>query len=302
MKKYFRFKKGELVLQAMVLPAIISIVIFSLIPISGIVISFMNYRLGSNIFRNEWVGLKHFFDMFSDRYFLQALRNTFIISLLDLAFCFPAPIILALIFNEIPLRRFKKFAQTASYLPHFLSYVVVAAFWKILLDSDGVVNSILTLFGMIQSPVEFWTTKELYWPLTVVVSLWKGVGWGAIIYFAAITNVNMEVYEAAIVDGAGRLRRVISIILPTMMGTIAVLFILRMAGLLNASFDQSYLFGNPFNREVSYVVSHYTIDMGLRQLRLSYATAISFLQSVVSLFLLLLTNAIAKKIRGSSIF
>jgi putative aldouronate transport system permease protein len=286
----------------MVLPAFLSVVVFSVIPISGVIISFMDYKLGGGLFNGQWVGLKHFADMFSDKLFLRALRNTVVISFLDMVFCFPAPIILALLFNEAPFKRFKRLAQTGSYLPHFLSYVVVAAFWKIILDNKGIVNNFLLSAGIVNAPVEFWTTPKYYWPLTVIVSLWKNAGWGAIIYFAAITNVSAEVYEAAIVDGAGRFRRVFSILLPAIMGTIVVMGIMRLAGLFNASFDQSYLLGNVFNRDVSYVISYYTIELGLRRMNFSYSTAINLFQSTASLILLIAANTYAKRKSDASIF
>lgn len=296
------FTGTQLTLQAMVLPAVIAVAVFSFIPMSGILIAFKEYKLGKSLFAGEWIGLKYFIEIFHDKMFFQSARNTLIISLLDLLFCFPAPILLALMFNESPLHRFKRIAQTSSYLPNFLSYVVVASFWQILLDKQGLVNNLTASLGLIQRPIEFWTTKEYYWPLSVVVSLWKGTGWGAIIYFAAITNVSEEVYEAAIVDGAGRFRRVFSIILPAIMGTVVVMWIMRMSGLFKASFDQSYLLGNAFNRDVSYVLEYYIIETGLNRLRMSYSTAINLLQSVVALMLLFLANSIARRASDSAIF
>ncbi len=296
------FDRHQLTLQAMVLPAVISVIIFSILPLSGILIAFKEYTLGKPLFSGEWIGLKYFKEIFTDKMFFQSARNTLVISLLDLLFCFPAPIILALMFNESPMRRFKKIAQTASYLPNFLSYVVVASFWQILLDPKGLVNSALTQLGAISMPIEFWTNKDLYWPLSVIVSLWKGTGWGAIIYFAAITNVSEEVYEAAMVDGASRFRRVFSIVLPAIMNTVIVMWIMRMSGLFRASFDQSYLLGNAFNREVSYVLEYYIIEMGLQRFRMSYSTAVNLLQSVMALVLLFIANTVARKVSDSAIF
>ena len=296
------FSSHQLTLQAMVLPAVISVIIFSFIPMSGIVIAFKEYNLGKSLFSGEWVGFKYYAEIFADKLFFNSLRNTLVISLLDLLFCFPAPILLALVFYEAPMRRFKRIAQTASYLPNFLSYVVVASFWQILLDKQGLVNNILLSLGAVSKPVEFWTTQSYYWPLSVVVSLWKGTGWGAIIYFAAITNVSEEVYEAAIVDGAGRFRRVFSIVLPAIMNTVIVMWIMRMSGLFRGSFDQSYLLGNAFNREVSYVLEYYIIETGLNRLRMSYSTAINLLQSVLALVMLYIANSIAKRVSDSAIF
>lgn len=296
------FNRHQLTLQIMVLPALVSVVIFSILPLSGVLMAFKEYTLGKPLFSGEWIGFKYFKEVFSDKMFLQSARNTLVISLMDLAFCFPAPILLALMFNESPMRRFKRISQTASYLPNFLSYVVVASFWQILLNQKGLVNNALTQLGLIAAPIEFWTDKSYYWPLSVVVSLWKGTGWGAIIYFAAITNVSEEVYEAAIVDGAGRFRRVFSIVLPAIMNTVVVMWIMRMSGLFRASFDQSYLLGNAFNREVSYVLEYYIIETGLQRFRMSYSTAINLLQSVMALILLFIANTVARKVSDSAIF
>ena len=292
----------QLTLQALVLPAVISVVIFSYIPMSGVLIAFKDYQLGQGLLSGEWVSLKYYKEIINDKLFFLSARNTLVISVLDVLFCFPAPIMLALVFSEAPMRRFKRVAQTASYLPNFLSYVVVASFWQILLDKNGLVNNLLALLGRVGKPVEFWTTQSYYWPLSIIVSLWKGTGWGAIIYFAAITNVSEEVYEAAIVDGAGRIRRTFSIVLPAIMNTVMVMWIMRMSGLLRASFDQSYLLGNAFNRDASYVLEYYIIETGLSRLRMSYSTAINLLQSVVSLVLLWAANTIARRVSDTAIF
>jgi putative aldouronate transport system permease protein len=222
-------------------------------------------------------------------------------SLLNLLFVFPAPIVLAMVFNEAPFKRWKRVVQTASYLPHFLSYVVVASLWRMLLDRAGLVNTALMGLHLIRQPVEFWTTAQYYWPLSVLVNLWQGIGWGAIIYLAAIANVNEEIYEAAIIDGAGRFRRIMSIMLPAISKTIVVMLILQISGLFRSNFDQSYLLGNPFNRDRSYVLEYYVLDMGLSMMRYSFATAANLVQSVVSLILLLATNAVANRVNQSGI-
>lgn len=205
------FSPQQLVLLMMVLPAMTALIVFSYIPMSGIVISVKEYTLGKGFFDGKWVGAKYFLKAFNDETFWMTTRNTLTISLLHMVFCFPAPVFLALMYNESSMRRLKRFSQTCSYIPHFLSFVVVAAFWQLLLDSDGLVNDVLMRLGLIHEPIGFWTTPEYYYVLEVIISLWKGIGWDAIIYFAAITAVDQEVYEAALVDGAGRFRRVFSI-------------------------------------------------------------------------------------------
>ncbi len=295
------FRKENLTLQLMVFPALLAILIFQYLPMAGVTISFMDYSIPRGFMGSTWVGLKHFQEMFSDKYFYLALRNTLVISSLGFIFCFPAPIILALIFNESPFGKFKKFVQTSSYLPHFLSYVVVASLWTLLLDKKGLINNLLMNTGIVQSPVEFWTNPSMYWPLAILLNLWQGTGWGAIIYMASITNLNDEVYEAAIVDGAGRMRRIVSIILPTMKSTIIVMMIFSISGLFRSNFDQSYLLGNPFNRDKSYVLEYYVVDMGLNLMRYSYSTAVNLVQSAISIILFLAANQIARKVNDNGI-
>jgi len=296
------FAPQHLVLQAMLIPALLALILFSYLPMSGIIISVKEYTLGKGFFDGKWVGLKYFEQVLSDETFWRAARNTIVISSLHMLITFPAPIILALMFNESSLHRIKKISQTCSYLPNFLSMVVVASFWQLILGNNGLVNNVLKELGMITQSIAFWTTPEYYYPLELLVSLWKGTGWSAIIYFSAITNVSEEVYEAAVVDGAGRFRRVFSIVLPCIIPTIAVNWIMSISGLFRGSFDTSYLLGNAFNRDVSYVLEYYITETGLSRLRYSYATAIGQIQSVVSLVLLFAANALSKRFADTSIF
>lgn len=296
------FKPQQLVLLMMVLPAMTALIVFSYIPMSGIVISVKEYTLGKGFFDGNWVGMKYFTKAFTDETFWMATRNTLTISLLHMVFCFPAPVLLALMYNESSLRKLKRFSQTCSYIPHFLSFVVVAAFWQLLLDSDGLVNDALIRLGWITEPIGFWTTPEYYYGIEIIISLWKGIGWDAIIYFAAITAVDQEVYEAALVDGAGRFRRVFSIVMPCILPTVAIKWIMSVSGLFRGSFDASYLLGNNFNREVSYVLEYFITERGISKMKFSYSTAIGQIQAVASLLLLAAANMISKKVTETSIF
>lgn len=296
------FEKDNITLQLMVFPAFLAIFLFCYLPMFGVIIAFKDYSIPKGILGSPWIGLKNFFEMFNDTYFYISLRNTLVLSLLGFLFCFPAPIILAIVFNEAPFRKFKRLVQTSSYLPHFLSYVVVASLWTLLLDKNGLVNNLLLNTGLIKNPVEFWTDPNMYWPLAIILNLWQGTGWGAIIYLAAITNLNEEVYEAAIVDGAGRLRRIISIILPTISSTIVIMLIFSISGLFRSNFDQSYLLGNPFNRDRSYVLEYYVVDMGLNLMRYSFATAVNLVQSTISILLLLGANFVSRKVNDNGLF
>jgi len=217
-------------------------------------------------------------------------------------FNFPMPIFLALMFNESSLTRVKKFAQTSSYLPHFFSAVVIAAFWQLLLGSDGVVNQVMMALGLINEPIGFWTNPDYYYGIRIVMGWWSGAGWDAIIYFSAITAVSQEIYEAAIVDGAGRLRRIFNIVLPCILPTIAIKWIMSISGLFRGSFDMSYLLGNGFNHDISYVLEYFITEKGLSQMKYSYSTAIGQIQAVASLILLMIANGISKRITEVSIF
>ena len=296
------FTGQQLTLQLMMVPAMAALIIFHYIPMTGIVISVKEYTLGKGFFDGPFVGVKYFSKALNDRTFWMALRNTVILSTLSLIFSFPMPIILALMFNESSMRHMKKFAQTSSYLPHFFSSVVVAAFWQLLLSSDGVVNEVLARLGLISSPIGFWTDPKYYYGIRIVMSWWSTAGWNAIIYFAAITSVSADVYEAAIVDGAGRMRRIISIILPCILPTIAIKWIMSVSGLFKSSFDMSYLLGNDFNHDISYVLEYFITEKGLSQMKYSYSTAIGQLQALASLIMLALANAISKKVTEVSIF
>ncbi len=296
------FAPQQLSLQAMLVPALLALFLFSYLPMSGIIISVKEYTLGKSFFAGDWVGLKFFRQVLTDDTFWRAARNTLTISCLHMIFVFPAPVLLALMFNESSLRRIKKFSQTCSYLPNFLSMVVVASFWQLLLGNNGLVNNALKSLNLIDQSIGFWTTPEYYYPLEVLVSLWKSTGWSAIIYFSAITNVSEEVYEAAVVDGAGRFRRMFSIVLPCIIPTVAVNWIMSISGLFRGSFDTSYLLGNAFNRDYSYVLEYYITETGLSRLRYSYATAIGQIQSVVSLILLFSANALSRRFADTSIF
>jgi len=302
----YRFSK-QLPLQLMVLPGILFLVIFCYIPMFGNVIAFKDYSITDGIFNSPWAGFKYFAQVFSDDDFYLTMRNTLGMSSVKFVFTFIIPIIFAIMLNEIPFLKFKKFVQTGSYLPHFLSYVVVATIWIVFLDPKGLVNAILLNTGIIKSPVEFLSESGLFWWIGTFIDCWKETGWNAIIYIAAIAGISSEQYEAAIVDGASRIKRIKHITLPSIKNTIVVLLILNIGDLLNggpvgSNFDQSYLLGNVFNRDTSYVIQNYIVNIGLNQMRYSFSTAISCILSAISLILFVGANYGSKKVAKSSIF
>ncbi|WP_256756902.1 sugar ABC transporter permease [Cohnella sp. WQ 127256] len=295
---------NQAMLQLMVLPALLTMLIFSYLPMFGIIIAFKEYNVLDGLFGGKWIGFAHFREMFADDRFQTALRNTLAMSSIKLLITFLAPVIFALLLNEIPFARFKKWAQTLTTLPHFLSYVIIATIAMIFLDPKGIINKILSGLGIIDKPIEFLAESSHFWLLGASLDLWQETGWGAIIYLAAIAGINTEIYEAAKVDGAGRLRTIWHINLPAIRGTIMVLLILHIGNIIygGSNFNQSYLLGNVFNRDASYVLGYYTLDNGLLQMRYAFATAVDLFQSCVALVLLLLANWGAKKMNGSNIF
>lgn len=288
----------------MVLPALLTLLIFNYLPMFGIIIAFRDYNVLHGLLGGNWVGFEHFREFFGDARFQSALRNTLAMSSIKLIATFLAPVAFALILNELPFARFKKWTQTLTTLPHFLSYVIIATLTMIFLDPKGIINNLLMTIGFIDKPIEFLSEAKYFWALGAGLDLWQETGWGAIIYLAAIAGINTEIYEAAKVDGAGRLRTIWHINLPAIKGTIMVLLILNIGSIMygGSNFNQSYLLGNVFNRDTSYVLGYYTLDNGLMQMRYAFATAVDLFQSCISLVLLLAANWAAKRINGSHIF
>ena len=297
-------------LLALVLPAVAWMVVFNYVPMLGLVISFKEYNpfLGplKGFTHSPWVGLKHFQEAFTDRYFLHALWNTILYSLLKLAFGFPAPILFAILLNEVRNLRFKKVVQTVSYLPHFISWVFVSGFlYVVLATDDGIVNKILLQLGVVQKPMLF-LASESYVPTLVVLShVWKSFGWESIIYIAAITGIDLTLYEAAAVDGANRWTRIWHITLPCIKPTIIVLLIFTVAGLISANFEffeQMYLLSNSIIHDATEIIDTYTYRMGIQLTRYSYAAAVGMFRSVAAVLLLVIANAASRRLTGQSLY
>ncbi|WP_018759122.1 ABC transporter permease [Paenibacillus terrigena] len=283
------------------IPMIIWVFIFSYLPMYGIIIAFMKYIPGRNMFKSQWVGFQHFQTFFHSPDFWHILRNTLAISGLGIVFGFTAPIILALLLNELRLKVFKRVVQTISYLPHFISWVVVASILFAILGNEGFMNDMLMRLGIIDKPIAFLGEGKYFWGLLTATNVWKDVGWSTIIYLSAIAGVDSELYDAGKVDGLGRFGMVWHIILPSIRPTIAVLFILGIGGILNAGFEQQLLIGNSQTREYHEVIDTYAYKYGIQLGNYSYATAIGLLKSVISLVLVLGANRISKKALDTSI-
>lgn len=293
-KKVMEFKK-QIWLQAMVIPGIIFIIIFCYIPMFGVLIAFKEYNFADGFLGSPWVGLKHFRDFLTDPNLGNVMYNTIGISLLKSVVGFPIPIIFALLLNELRNLRFKKTIQTVSYLPHFISYVVIAGFVGKILASNGVVNEILMALRIIKEPILFLGEKNCFWGILAGTGIWKGMGYGSILYLAAITGVDQSMYESATLDGASRLRKVISITLPSIAPIIVIQLIFMVNGLLSAGFEDILLLQNSMVMERAEVLDTYVYKMGLQYGRFSYATAVGLLTSVVRIALVLATNWISKK-------
>jgi len=269
-------------------------IIFKYIPMYGINIAFKNYNIFAGVSGSPWVGFRNFIEIFKMKNFSMALRNTLLLNIMDLIFGFPAPVILALLLNELKVLKFKRIAQTLLYLPHFLSWVIIGGMvLQIFAPTSGLVNSVIIRLGGQDIP---FLTEKWHWLFTyMAIGVWQSAGWGTILYLAAITGINEELYEAAEVDGAGRLRKMWNITLPGIRSTIVVLLILNVGKMLNISFERPYVIGNVLVRDFSEVLSTFVYRIGLQSMRFSIATAAGVFQSVVGLILLLITNSIAKR-------
>jgi len=284
----------------MILPVLIYLGLFAYKPMYGVIIAFKNFKPGLGIWGSEWVGLKNFRTFFNDIYFTRIIRNTFSISLYSIIFGFPAPILLALLLNEIRNIQFKRTVQTITYMPYFISLVVTCSLIRIYSASNGVFSQITTFFGG-QSRNFLMSTKYFY-PIYVLSDIWQYIGWNSIIYLAALAAIDLEQYEAARIDGAGRFRQIFSVTIPNLMPTVIILFILRMGGILNVGFEKILLLYNESTYEVADVISTTVYRRGIINASFDFATAAGLFNSVVNVFFLLTANTLSKFFAGSGLF
>ncbi len=289
-KKDYKVNKS---LYLLLVPVIAYYVIFAYFPLYGALIAFKDYTPGLGM-KSPWVGLKHFVTFFTSPSFGILMRNTLRISLSTLVVTFPAPIILALLFNELRAQRFSKLVQNASYLPHFISLVVVCGIIKDFTSDKGIVTSLLSVFGMPR--VSLLNYPKYFVPVYVVSEVWKGVGWGSIIYLAALTSIDASLYEAATIDGAGRFKQLIHVTLPGISSTIIMMLIIRLGNVLTVGYEKLILLYNDATLEVADVISTYVYRKGLLEQNWSYSTAVGLFNSAVSLIMLFATNFISRKV------
>lgn len=286
----------------MLVPALIWYGIFYYAPLYGIQLAFKDYRIFDGISGSPWVGLEHFHRMFSSSSdFPQILRNTMIISLYHLVFGFPAPLLLALLFNELRLKWFKRITQSITYLPHFLSWVVLSGLLVTFLSpTQGIVNYVLQSIGI--DPIYFLGEKAYFRFTLVMSSIWKEVGWGTIVYLAALAGIDTNLYEAARVDGANRWRQTLNITLPSILPVVVILFLLRIGHLLDAGFDQVLNLYNPAVYQVGDILDTYVYRVGINQMDYSFTTAVGLFKNVVGFGFLLIANFVVKRSGQEGIF
>lgn len=289
-------------LQGMAIPGVIWMLVFSYIPMYGLMLAFKEYSLGKSLFGGAWIGFKYFREFFQDEYFFRIIENTLGISLLRIVIGFPIPIIFAILVNEIMSSRYKRTVQTITYLPHFISWAVLGGLMISWLSEAGAFNAVLLNLGIIKEPIAFIAEPKYFWGIVLISNIWKETGWNTIIYLAAIASIDQEMFESANLDGVNRFQKIWYLILPSISGTIAVLFILNVGYLLNTNFDQILVMSNQVNLDRSNVIDLYVFRTGIRTGRFSYATAIGALRSVVALLLLVIADRGSKKVAGQSIF
>jgi len=294
-------------LQLLVIPAIIYILIFFYGPMYGIVIAFQDFRLGDTFGRSEWVGLHHFRVMFNDPLFPRIMRNNLVMGAMRVFIYFPLPIIFAVMLNELRSVKFKKFTQTVSYLPHFISWAVAAILmFDFFALENGAANELLMFLRIIDEPIFFFGRSQYFWGMVLGTHIWKQIGWDAIIYVAAITSVDTEQYEAASIDGASRLQKMWYITIAGIKPTIIILFILNVSTLMTTSFDQvmmlTNMMDNAFLREAAEILQTYQFRMGIGQRRFSFASAVGLFSTTMNFTLLLVANWIARRKSETSLF
>lgn len=296
-KKTLNYLKRYWTLYLLLVLPIVYFVIFRYIPMNYIQIAFKKYSIGKDAWSMPLAnnnGFEYFIKAFSNRDFLYSLRNTIMLNMLDLIVGFPAPIILAILLNELKFKMFKRITQTIAYMPHFLSWVIIAGLMKQLLaPGTGLVNIVISHFGIESIP--FISEPKLWVGTYISLGVWQSIGWNAIIYLAAIAGINPELYEAAAMDGAGRLKKIWHVTLPCLRPTIIVLLILSLGRILGSDFDRPYALGNSLVSNVSHVIAIFVYNYGIRASQISLTVAVGLFQSVVCVIFLLLANTLAKK-------
>jgi putative aldouronate transport system permease protein len=299
-KRVVKDFKANKSLYIMVIPVLVFYILFHYKPMYGVIIAFKDFSPTKGILGSNWVGFKHFIDFVSSMYFVRTLKNTLVLNVVNLIFGFPAPIILALLVNELKNKYFSKVVQTISYLPHFISLVVVCGMIIDFTRDTGVINDIIALFGGERKTLL--SVAKYFVPVFVGSDIWQDLGWGSIIYLAALAGIDQELYEAACVDGAGKWKQTLHITLPGILPTIIILLVLRIGNMLNVGFEKIILLYSPVTYETADVISSYVYRKGLQEFNFSFSAAVGLFNSVVNFILLISANKISKKFNDSSLW
>jgi putative aldouronate transport system permease protein len=284
----------------MVAPIILFFIIFSYIPMVGVVMAFQKYSIKDGLFGSQWVGFKNFTDFFKSYYCFRLIKNTFLLSFYDLIFGFPAPIIFALLMNELTSKKFKKIIQTITYMPHFISMVVIAGLIIDFFSSSGAITAIVTKLG--GPHTNLLGKPEFFRSIFVGTNIWQGIGFGSVIYMAALSGIDQEQYEAAALDGAGRWQQTLHVTLPGIASTIIILLILRIGSLLSVSFEKVILLYSPITYSTADVISSFVYRKGLQEFNYGYSTAVGLFNSAINFLLLIFANKLSKKFTETSLF
>lgn len=299
--KLFSRMKLHYQLYVMLIPVIVYFIVFKYLPMMGLVIAFQKYKVFGGIWKSDWIGFENFISFLSGRLAIPVIRNTITINVLSLLFSFPVPILFALMLNEVVHPKLKRTIQTITYLPHFISMVVVVSMLvAILSPTYGIVGSIFKRMG--KDPIFFMGEAKYFRTLYIGSGIWQGTGWGSIIYLAAISSIDPSLYEAAAIDGASRFKQTIHVTLPCIASTIVIMFILRLGNLLDVGFEKIFLMQNSSNKSVSEVLSTYVYQRGIISNDFGYATAVGFFNSVISLVLVVSANTLCRRLTRSSLW
>ena len=284
----------------MLIPVIAYYILFAYVPMFGNIMAFQDYKITKGIWESPFVGFKHFISFWNDVYFWRLLKNTIRINLYGLVFGFPTPIIFALLLNEVRNITFKKAVQTISYMPHFISTIIICSMITSFVAREGIINSIIVSLG--GSPLEFMTNPKYFVWIYTISGIWQNMGWSSIIYISALSSIDQELYEAASVDGASRWKQTIHITLPGILPTISILLILQIGQMLSVGFEKVMLLYNPSIYETADIISTYVYRQGILGANYSYSAAVGLFNSVVNFILLVTVNTVSKKLSGNGLF
>ncbi len=293
------FKRNKM-LYFILLPVIVYYIIFSYLPMYGVVIAFQNYKPRLGILGSQWVGFEYFIEFFKGMFFMRTFKNTLLLSVYNLIFGFPIPILFAILLNELKSMRFKKVLQTITYLPHFITMVVICSLVILFTDANGFITHVVN--GMTGHSGSMIGDNNFFRSIYVTSGIWQSFGWGSIIYLAAIAGINGELYEAAIIDGAGKLRRIIHVTIPGIMPTVVIMLILQIGGMMDVGWEKAFLLQSPLTYKTSDIISTYVYRKGFEDMNFSFSTAVGLFNSVINIVLLTAANFVSKRVSSNSLW